>query len=802
MKSGLRLAALFAWCVVSVAFANDDSVDRAAQPLHDGLPEVAVVRLREVLAHELPPHVRSVATAKLVEALLAVGSAAEAETLLRDNAAVPFLRAQVLAAQQRWSDALLLYRQAAADPAQHSSARIGEAEALRALDQREEAVRVLADAANDPRWRDVAQLRAAALLLDIGDVNGAARLLERVDPKPPGLRREKRFLRGRIAALQGNRDRAIELFNSVVKSPEGAPHSLIIATLVAVADLHLQKRAADNGVRALEDFIEHHGGDSDLAVLFAKLEQLYQAQRRASRTELARWAADRAEPRQALAQWHLARMELRANNPERAVELFEQLRQARPPFVAIAPAYLEYSRLLMDQRRYDETREVLAIARELKPAGELLARIESAAGEADFRAKHWPEAAAHFAAAIRAGADEQAASFNAALAWMQAGQPERAAELATDSNARGGLLLEEALSAASHNDKRATDLLQQFVKEFPDHPRRAEAWIALAEIAFHSSPARLRDVEDFLQRADNAQPSDAAREKEEYLRIWLADAAPDPGKPTVITLANEFLQKHPQSSAAAAVRMKLAGAYYRRQDFANAQTQFELLAQQQPEGPLAEKALFFGARSALQTMSATAIDRALALLNEVVKRGGELKWAARNEQAAVERRIGKAQDALTLYDEVLNGAARPEEKREALCGKADTLYELGASDPAKYTEARTLYEQLAAEKNVPVHWRNQALVKSAMCLQKLNDRPHALETFYRVIEQEMRPDRPPEFFWFYKAGFGAAQLLEEESKWPSAATVYQKLAQAGGDRSEEARLRLARLRLEHFLWEQ
>jgi hypothetical protein len=43
-------------------------------------------------------------------------------------------------------------------------------------------------------------------------------------------------------------------------------------------------------------------------------------------------------------------------------------------------------------------------------------------------------------------------------------------------------------------------------------------------------------------------------------------------------------------------------------------------------------------------------------------------------------------------------------------------------------------------------------------------------------------------------------LLESGSNWDSAARVYQKLVAAGGSRSEEARIRLNQLRLEHFLW--
>ena len=248
--------------------------------------------------------------------------------------------------------------------------------------------------------------------------------------------------------------------------------------------------------------------------------------------------------------------------------------------------------------------------------------------------------------------------------------------------------------------------------------------------------------------------------------------------------------------------MKLAEAYFRRQDFANAQTQFELLAQQKPETRLAEKALFFAARSATSSMGAGSLDHALALLDQVVKLNGDLKWAARNEEAAIERRLGKDREAQALYDEVLKNNAKPAERREALCGKGDIFYEMGAKDAQNYRRAIEFYEQLAAEPGVPAHWRNQAEFKKGKALEKLNDKPAALTTYYGVIEEGIRSDRPREFFWFYKAGFNAAHLLEETNDWKSAVAVYRKLAAVGGTRSDEARARLTQLRLEHFLWDE
>ncbi len=203
----------------------------------------------------------------------------------------------------------------------------------------------------------------------------------------------------------------------------------------------------------------------------------------------------------------------------------------------------------------------------------------------------------------------------------------------------------------------------------------------------------------------------------------------------------------------------------------------------------------------MASMATRSLDRAIVLFDRVVQLNGELKWAARNEEAVIERKLGRPQEALVLYDEVVNGPTRPAEKREALCGKGDIFFEMAASDPKNYQRAIEAYDALAADRDTPIHWRDQALFKKGMCLEKKADRSAALATFYKVVEDEARPDRPHEFFWFYKAGFNAGRLLEADGKWQSAAAVYEKLATAGGTRSDEARERLDRLRLEHFLRE-
>ena len=155
----------------------------------------------------------------------------------------------------------------------------------------------------------------------------------------------------------------------------------------------------------------------------------------------------------------------------------------------------------------------------------------------------------------------------------------------------------------------------------------------------------------------------------------------------MITLATEFLRKHEQSRFAPDVRMKLAETYFQRQDFPNAQTQFEILTRQEPNGPYAEKAFFFAGKAAMSSMGADSLSRALELFDQVARKDGQLKWAARNEQAAIERKLGKPQDALPLYEEVLKNSGPTSAKREAVCGKAD-IFSKWARRKGRTTSAR------------------------------------------------------------------------------------------------------------------
>jgi outer membrane protein assembly factor BamD (BamD/ComL family) len=786
----------------------------ATSPLAEGVPEVAVARLESLLNKNLPDPEWLAVAEKLAEAHVSAKQDETALVLLADSRLrelpwAKFWRAQAFAGLHRWADALPLYEELEADETSsfRKAATFGAAEMLRALGRPDEALTKFSVLAHDKEWATRVQLRLAKLYIDRGDGTNARRVLDDIQPESVGEQNERRFLRGRLELILQRPEKAMSLFEELLKNPENVPHATLIAALFGMVDANLQLKTPDAADDLIEEFIDRYPADPDLSVLFARLDELYRAERKPSRSELEKWVRNPEQPRRTFARWYLARLENRAGHRDRARQLFRDVRRTEVNPPEVAAALLEFAQLEAEDRRFDEAIAILDDARLLHPDPSLVDRLNLLAAKTQYLAKRFEVATAAFEQIGHSNSPwAKVALLNASAGWLQLGDHERFAanyneleKQGVDEESRANLRLEQALMQAAKGDSKAGKALQQFIRDFPNNPRVSEAWVSLAELAFHSSPPRIDEARTNLARAFDSKPTAAATERADYLMIWIEDAN-GTNETWVIDLAKRFLEQHGPSQFAPEVRMKLAEIYYRRQDFANAQTQFEILAQENADNPMGENALFFAAESAMSSMGEHSLDRAIVLFDQVVRLNGALRWAARNEQAIIERKLGKPQDALVLYDEVLKSDAGLPEKREALCGKGDIFFEMGGSRPENYQRALELYDQLASDKRTPIHWRNQALFKKALCLEKKNDRPGALATFYKVLEDEARPDRRSELFWYYKAGFNAARLLEDDSKWESAAAVYEKLAATGGSRSEEAKARLNRLRLEHFLW--
>ena len=76
---------------------------------------------------------------------------------------------------------------------------------------------------------------------------------------------------------------------------------------------------------------------------------------------------------------------------------------------------------------------------------------------------------------------------------------------------QGELLLEEGAVQAAQGKPEAGETFRKFIHDFPQSPRVSEAWVALAELAFHATKPELEmRTEGFGASATRKPYSDSA----------------------------------------------------------------------------------------------------------------------------------------------------------------------------------------------------------------------------------------------------------------------------------------------------
>ena len=424
-------------CLIGVlgAVARADisaDIAQAGVPLAEGVPEVAVVRLQSLLNRNRSESQRRAVAEKLAEAQVAANEPEATLVLLtdpklRDLPWAKFWRAQALARLHRWADALPLYEELTNDTSPFQRAAVfGAADALRALGKRQEALRKFILLAHDKEFSTRAQLRAAELYIELGNAREARQLLEQLQPAAVAERRERRLLRGRLELISHRPERAIGMFQAILKRPEGTPHPILLAALFGIAEAHLQLKTPETGDDVLERFIDRNYADPDLPLILAKLDELYRAEHKPSRNELEKWVRRPEQPRRTFARWYLARLEIRAGRRERARQLFTDLRQTETKSSAIAPALVEFAEFEIEDGSFDEAIAILDEARLLRPDPTLLTRLDFLSARAEYLAKRFDTATAAFEqVAQRDSRSAKAALFNASSGWLQVGNHAR-----------------------------------------------------------------------------------------------------------------------------------------------------------------------------------------------------------------------------------------------------------------------------------------------------------------------------------------------------------------------------------------
>src|SRR5262249_44165696 len=173
------------------------------------------------------------------------------------------------------------------------------------------------------------------------------------------------------------------------------------------------------------------------------------------------------------------------------------------------------------------------------------------------------------------------------------------------------------------------------------------------------------------------------------------------------------------------------------------------------------------------------------------------RFQARLEEALTMRQAHQDKEAIVLLEDLLAQTPPADIRTQTLDTKGEAQFTLAANDQKLYEEAAKTFDNLISGENIPVEWKQRALYQKAKCMEKLGKTDEALTDYYDVLAME---GGVGDQLWYFRAGFDAAQILEDRRSWSTAAAIYEKLASTRGARSEEAKDRLTRMRFEHFLW--
>ncbi|MFZ0711248.1 MAG: tetratricopeptide repeat protein, partial [Terrimicrobiaceae bacterium] len=257
------------------AVAADSRLEDGRQALNDGLPQVAIYKLRQAIGRKLPKEGQNAAELLLARALFAAGRFEESATLLEKQSAAggepKFWLAETYAALNKPSKALPLYQSLSQDERFATQAIVGAAKMLDALGRASEAANALSEFLEKNPSSSDAALELAEIRLEVRDGAGAIAALSSVGSFSPRQQQDAAFLNARALLESGEPAKAEEKLRTI-KDP---PARLAASVAVALAESRLQQKDAGEAEKIMESFVEENAPLPDLPAAFAALDRVY-----------------------------------------------------------------------------------------------------------------------------------------------------------------------------------------------------------------------------------------------------------------------------------------------------------------------------------------------------------------------------------------------------------------------------------------------------------------------------------------------------------------------------------------------
>ena len=862
MKSAAAIIPAIALALAAPCAPGDDARTAADDAYQMALWDVATRKYQAILAATEPaPDARAALTQRLAECLVRDGRAADALALLEsETTGTPdpdtlFWRAQALAGVGRFGEAVATFDAHLADAnAPHRlEAALTSANLQLSLDNASGAMRTLAAFAEtaSPAAAARADLQRAAILLDSGFPEDADDLLPDEEILPPSAIPDARHIRARLLLTTGDAEDAAGWFATLLDDPTGQSLTTHHAAAIGLADAIHAASGPDAASRSLLTFISDNPDTPLLDAAFRRVLQWLPENPTSSDPTLAKLAEWIPQPSLATTGFifpgNTAATAWPISTTMEDIAAFAMFTRAVGLHRVDSASARDEARQLMSRLRayfpahFLARRSLLVEARWLMGDGDTAAAIHRLDVVADTSPTRTSRGEALFLQALALADDDEteaaaarfddalalldeefaeAARFNAALARIHTNDEPAEDDLELTTNLRGQLALERALANTDADASIAA--LERFLKDYPAHPRAAEARLAAAERALLTNPPDVSfaraQVDTLLALDASAIPTDAeARIALIQLRIADQSTADARNGDDATEIARRIIAENPDTPAAVEATLTLGRNLFQSGNFNEARITFERLAIDNAEKDDADPALtqaawVLAARAAALGATTQSREEALNLFDRAIAVPGDapLHGIATLEKARLMIDLNRLAPAIEFLRDA-RAAMNPADPLHLPAGLllGEAIYAMSAGNPDALAEALTIYDELLekSEDQPALFHRLQYL--RGITLERLPDpeTPHrareaeAIDAYYSVL-QRAGDDPPVEWEWFERCAFGALALLEKAERWQAAINLARKIASFNGPRAADAAERANQLQLRHMIWDE
>ena len=823
--------------------------------MENGLWDVAILRLER--AADLPatdPAEHSEILILLAEGLVRANDPAKAFAILektgvREHPDAPFWMGQALAGLGRYSAAVDVLVPIATDPSQHfrEDAGLTAASLQLSLGQPEAALETLALLAEPAGTSTAARskLQRIEILLDQGQAVKARELFTTLAGLPETLKPYASFLDGQLMLAEDRHGEAEAIFTTLLATPGSQTLPRYNLAAIGKADALAGLGNTTEATDSLLAFIQSNPETPLLEPMFERIIEWLPEEILTTETptlqRLSEWLpkAPPASIEYLYADVSYAAIEWAPSNREttdlaifslyaramglhridtaeakrKAELLLQRIRMIAPMHFLTPRSLMTLARWKMDQGKPAQAFDILDTLRLTAKSplikGEaafLDARIAFERGDTTLASTLFDEAAT-----MLGDSNGESAAYNSALARLSADptasiliqneNPETTAKLTAD------LELEKALLAETPG--KAKTALDAFLTANPDHPRAAEARLAIAEAALKITPPDLslaRAQIDTL-RANGQTLSTDTTPRLLLAELRLLDLSGE--KEKTVEQAKFIVENYPETPTASEASLIMGTSLFQSGNYNEARLVLEKLDTTEPGTQRTQAALLLAARSAALGATAQSREEALAIFDKTIAIDGPLRSLARLEKARLNIDLNRLPVAIASLREAYT-TAPPDDPSRLPTGLmlAEAIYARGETVPGSLEEALKVYDELLGltASNPAQYFRLQYL--RGLTLEKLPDtedptktrQDEALSAYYSVLDRPSYPP-PPEWEWFERSGFRALALLESTNDWLAAISIAGKIASFNGPRAEEAATRARQLKLKHRIWE-